>query len=133
MISLRSAIVAFMSGLLLALGWVIYLDGELQSHDAFNGWYFLPCLFSTVAAVMLNLVSIKYISSNNAVKAWVFVWLVVHFLCIGCAIYILSTGFAPEDNYAGITILLQTVIVMMSAILYFMGRKPITSSGNFLE
>lgn len=121
-ISIRAALVSFLSGVLLVLSWTLFIDGQTQSHDAFVGTFVLPPLAATFAAVMVNLVSVKQVARNNAVKVWLFIWVTVHLICVGTSIYILTKSFAPDDNYAGITILLQTVIVMFAGMLFFVGR-----------
>jgi 4-amino-4-deoxy-L-arabinose transferase-like glycosyltransferase len=121
-ISIRAALVSFLSGVLLVVSWTLFIDGQTQSHDAFVGTFVLPPLAATFAAIMVNLVSVKQVAKNNAVKVWLFIWVTVHLICVGASIYILTKSFAPDDNYAGITILLQTVIVMFAGMLFFVGR-----------
>ena len=134
MISIRAAVVSFLSGVLLVLSWTIFIDGQTQSHDAFVGTFVLPPLAATFAAIMINLVSVKQVARNNAVKVWLFIWVTVHVICVGASIYILTKSFAPDDNYPGITILLQTVIVMFSGMLFFVGRfSPGSQESNPLD
>lgn len=121
MVSVKGAIVGFFSGVLFVLAWVVFIDGQVVSHDKFPPNHLIPTLFATLAAIMVNMVSINYI--NNKVKVWLFVWFTVHCVCIGVTSYILATDYSPEDNYAGIALFLQTIIMLLAGILFFIGRK----------
>ena len=131
MISLQSALVGFFSGVLVTLSWVFFIDGQLSSHDKLAGTHLLPCLFATIAAIAVNLVSINDVSGDRViVKAWLFFWVTVQCICIGAAIFILSVEYPVFDNYPGIAIMIQTILCMLSAFLFFIGKKR-TDSTSF--
>jgi len=125
MISLKGALVGCFTGILLALAWVIFIDGQVHSHDRFPPLHILPPLFATVGAIMMNMVSIHTVSEteNTKAKVWLFFWVTVETICIGSAIFILSTQYPIDDNYAGVSIMLNTVFTMFAAFLFFIGRK----------
>jgi len=116
--------VGFFSGGLFALAWILFIDGQTQSYDPFVGTYIVPPLLTTVGAIMLNFVSVNQVSKSREVKIWIFCWITVLFIAIGGAIYILTVDYPPDDNYAGITILLQTIVMTMAGLVFFIGRKP---------
>lgn len=126
MITVKNAIVGFITGVLITLSWVLFLDGQIHSHDRFPPLHILPPLFATGAAVMLNLVTIEEAEENTKVKIWIFFWVTVQTVCVGSSIFILSTEYPMDDNYAGITIMLNTVFIMFAAFLFFVGRKQAT-------
>lgn len=121
MITIKGALIGFFSGVLFVFAWIIFVDGQITSHDKFPPTHLIPTLISTFATIMVNLVSINHI--NNKVKVWLFIWFVVQCVCIGVSSFILATDYSPEDNYAGIALFLQTVIMMFAGLLFFVGRK----------
>ena len=129
MITIKSALIGFFTGCLLTIAWVIFIDGQITSHDRFPPLHIIPPLFAMIAAVMVNLVSINDINSSIIIKVWLFVWFTIQSLCIGSSIYILSTNYPPDDNYAGVTILIQTILVMFASFIFFIGRKK--ENGDF--
>jgi len=125
MITIKLAIVGFITGILLSTSWIIFIDGQTQSPDRFNGTHIIPPLIATLAAILVNLTTVETTINKLIAKIWVFIWFTVSTICIGAAIYILATDYpSPNvDNYPGVCILLQTVIVFMAGILFFIGRK----------
>lgn len=122
MISIRAILIGFFSGVILTVGWVIFIDGQLVSHDKFPPTHILPPLFSTFSAICINLVSLNDVSEKIQVKVWLFLWVTVQCICIGTSIFILSTQYAMDDNYAGVSILMQTLLCMIATFLFFIGR-----------
>lgn len=123
MISLKGALVGCFTGVFLALAWVIFIDGQIHSHDAFPGTHILPPLFATLSAVMMNLVYVGHVEENTKVKVWLFFWITVECVCIGASIFILSTEYPIEDNYAGVSLMLNTIFVTFAGFLFFVGRS----------
>lgn len=122
MISIRAILIGFCSGIILTVGWVIFIDGQLVSHDKFPPTHILPPLFATFSAICINLVSLNDVSEKVQVKIWLFFWVTVQCICIGTSIFILSTQYAFDDNYAGVAILIQTLLCMIATFLFFIGR-----------
>ena len=118
---MKIALVGFFSGVLFVLSWIIFLDGQVTSHDAFPPTHILTPLICTLATIMVNLVSPNHI--NNKVKVWLFIWFTIQCVCIGVSSFVLATDYSPEDNYAGVTLLLQNAIVMFAGLVFFIGRK----------
>lgn len=123
MISLKGALVGCFTGIFLAFSWVIFIDGQIHSHDRFPPLHILPPLFATLGAVMMNLVAIQTISESDKAKVWLFFWVTVQTICVGSAIFILSTQYPIDDNYPGLSIMLNTIFTMFAGFLFFIGRK----------
>jgi hypothetical protein len=123
MISVRVALVGFFSGILFALAWVIFIDGQTTSSDGFIATNIIPCLLCTLATILINIVNVSQVSSNTTAQIWLFIWYTVQTICIGWSIYIIVVVYTPEDNYGGITVFLQTITMTMAGLLFFLGRK----------
>jgi len=124
MITIKLAIIGFTTGILLSISWIIFIDGQTQSPDRFQGTHIIPSLIATLAAILLNFATVEHTITKLAAKIWVFICLTANTICIGAAIYILITAYPPYgNNYPGVCILLQTVIVMLAGLLFFVGRK----------
>lgn len=122
MISLKGALVGLFTGIFLALAWVLFIDGQIHSPDAFPPLHILPPLFATIGAIMMNLVTVEVATNDTRAKVWLFFWVTVQTICIGSAIFILSTEYPINDNYPGLTIMLNTIFIMFGAFLFFIGR-----------
>jgi hypothetical protein len=123
MITLRVALVGFFSGILFALSWVIFVDGQTTSADGFIGTNVIPSLLVTLASIMINLANVDQVAKNTAVKVWLFLWFTLQVTCIGWGIYIIIVVYTPQDNYGGISVFLQTIFMMMAGLVFFLGRK----------
>ncbi len=123
MISIRVALVGFFSGILFGLAWVIYIYGQTVTADKFVPITIWPALIAMVATIMINLADVNQIANFTVVKVWLFLWFTVHALCVGWGIYIVTVVYTPEDNLGGILVLMQTVIMLMAGLLFFLGRK----------
>ncbi len=106
---------------ILTISWVLFIDGQL-GHP-FIGTHILPPLFATLAAICINLVSVHDVAESIKVKVWLFIWVTCQCICVGSAIFILSTDYPIDDNYAGLVILLQAIICMVASFVFFIGRK----------
>jgi hypothetical protein len=122
MISLKGALVGLFTGIFLALAWVLFIDGQIHSPDAFPPLHILPPLFATIGAVMMNLVTVEIATNDTRAKVWLFFWVTVQTICVGSAIFILSTEYPIDDNYPGLAIMLNTIFIMFGGFLFFIGR-----------
>jgi hypothetical protein len=123
MVRLQSILTGVFTGILFTVSWVIFIDAQIMSHDSFPPTHILPPLFASIGAVCINMVTLKKVSEHLAAKVWVFIWLTDQMLCVGAAIFILTTDYAVTDNYAGVAILLQTILCMMSSFIFFAGKS----------
>lgn len=122
---MRIILVGFFTGLLLTLSWVIFIDGQVNSNDAFPPLHILPPLIATIASVLINFVSVNKVAENLKAKIWLFLMVTIQCICIGTSIFILSTQYSITDNYAGVSILIQTILVMIASFLFFIGQRSV--------
>lgn len=124
MISIRGLVVGLLSGFIFGAGWLVFIDAQINSLDAFNWIHVLPPLGVTIAAIMTNLVSPSSVSSIPQVKVWLFIWFTIFCICVGCSIWIIVTEYPPPLNpYPGVGILVQSVLALFATFLFFIGRK----------
>lgn len=123
MISIKGVIVGALTGFLLAMSWLIFVDGQIHAPDRFPPLHMLPPLFSTISVILMNFTNPNHIEENNKVKVWIFFWVTVQTICIGSTIYILSTQYTLDDNWAGVSLMLNTIFLMFAGFLFFVGRK----------
>lgn len=115
--------IGFLSGVLLATSWVIFIDGQINSHDKFPATHILPPLGATIAAICVNLVNVRMVTEHILAKVWLFVWITAQCTCIGAAVFILVTEYPIDSNYPGVAILLQTILCMMASFVFFVGKR----------
>jgi 4-amino-4-deoxy-L-arabinose transferase-like glycosyltransferase len=122
-VRIQSIIIGVSTGILFTVSWVIFIDGQLNTHDSFPGTHILPSLFATLAAICVNLVTVKIVAEHTGGKVWLFFWITVQCICVGAAIFILSTEYPVDANYPGVSMLLQTILCMMASFVFFAGRS----------
>jgi hypothetical protein len=133
MVAIRGAVIGFFTGLLLAGGWWVFIDAQINTTVAFPTMHIIPPLLCTIAGIMINLVSIQQVNSGTAIKVWLFAWLTIICISIGWAVFVTVREYPPTSaNYPGVAIILQTIMVSFAALLLFAGRKPI-STDNFIS
>jgi len=123
MITLKNILIGFSTGIILTLGWFVFIDGQITSHDVFPALHVLPPLFSTLAGILVNLATLEQLNEKTPVKVWTFFWFTVQAVCIGSAIFILSTEYPIDANYPGIALMVSCVLIMFGSILFFVGKS----------
>lgn len=123
MITLKNIFIGFATGIILTLGWFIFIDGQITSYDAFPALHILPPLFATFAAILVNFATLEQLNEKAIVKVWTFFWFTVQAVCIGSAIFILSTEYPMDANYPGIALMISCVLIMFATILFFIGKS----------
>ncbi len=125
--TLRAICVSTVVGVFLALGWWAFIDGAIHAPDVFEAAHLAPPLTATMAGVLFNLVGVSHINGQNAgaVRVWLFTWFTVACTAIGGAIWIAATGYPPDDNWPGVSIVLCCVSVFFASTLFFVGRKNV--------
>lgn len=127
---LKNIFVGLFTGILFSAGWVLFIDAQINTLDAFVAVHIVPCILSSIAGIAINLVSISRISESMEVKIWLFFWFTISCVAIGLAIWFIARDYAPPiPPYPGVSILLQTVFAMMASFLFFVGRKS-TEDGD---
>jgi hypothetical protein len=98
-------------------------------------WYYcLPAIFVTFTNILMNLVNVNQLTNRSSVfdeggnkKAvvWFMLMLASSIVCIGGAIWILAEYYgvgSKDSEWPGVSLLLQTVFVTTSGLLFFFGR-----------
>ncbi|KAJ9460219.1 Transmembrane protein 50-like protein [Diplonema papillatum] len=134
----KRLLLAFASGVIFAAGWVLFVDGEVMSKRAgsesytFKEW--APGLVATIAFVLMNCVTPIALSASNAFydekdtmmnKAWFFFSVLVMFTALTIAVVFMVTTYGSKSGSAqwpGTALLLQTVLVCIAAIVFFLSR-----------
>ena len=103
-------------------------------RDALYPWFApstAPKSLKELASVMKNPL-VKERMSNIGVR---FVILVTGYTIerdfIGAGIYIVAVVYPPDDNIAGISLLVQTIVMTLAGFLFFVGRKNFIDSSSF--
>jgi len=122
---LKNIFVGLFTGILFTTGWVLFIDAQINTLDAFDGVHIIPCILSSVAAIAINMVALSRITESIEVKLWLFFWFTVGCVAVGLGIWFLARDYAPPiPPYPGVSIVLQTVFAIFSGVLYFIARKP---------
>lgn len=116
------------AGMCLGGAFWIYGDGVVAYHFvqkqplAYEFKWAVPGLLISVAVIALNLgVSPSSVIQHWEARLWAFCCLTLAFLGIGLALWILVADehIGGGANWASISILLQTMLVMVAGILFF--------------
>ena len=135
--TLRNTLVSVACGLLFSLGWWLLIDGILQSKGTFLFSYSLPAVFCTMAGIALNLVSKEHMLETSDLfsqgdiggktRLWTFSMLTIAFVCIGGSIWILAQHYSDgptfSEQWPGVALLFNTILVFISAVAFFIARS----------
>ena len=124
MITLKSLLAGLFTGLILGAAWLVFIDSQVTSHDAFPGTHVIAPLMCTLAGVLINFANPQQIEELTAVRVWIFIWFTVQAVCIGNALFILSTQYPADDNYPGVGMLLQTILCVFATMLFLLTKEP---------
>lgn len=125
MVAIKLLAISLFSGVLLGGGWWAFFDGVVYAPDAFPWFHIVPPLLATVSFICLNLITFEQLKERTDAKVWMFAWMTVSCLAVGGAIWITAVEYPPtiKDNWPGVAIILQTTLVLLSAVLFFVGRS----------
>jgi len=119
-----------------SIGWWILIDGMAYGAHPPQGVepikvkfeFFIPAIGATIALIMINVVSLDDLNADQdfdnrsgKVKAWLFLSFAFSFGCIAGGIAIMAAKFS--DNWTGVAILLQPIIIFISAFVLLYARK----------
>jgi len=138
-----STVLAYLSGALFSLGWWLWIDATVyancdcpDNHTPDNvkvlGTHYIPGIVSTIALIMINIVSWNDLNGDfmfgdgvsTKAKVWLFVSFIIAFgaLIAGCWIgvtrWFISTNPKPDSVWPGVAIILQNILIFVSATLY---------------
>jgi len=130
MVSAKIIAIGLCTGILIGLGWWAFFDGVVYAPDAFPWSHIVPALGSVLALIMLNLVTIEQLKQLPAVRVWTFISLTLGCICVGGAIWITAAEYPPAlvDNWPGVSIIVQTMLVLIAGVLLFVGRSSMDSN-----
>jgi Uncharacterised protein family (UPF0220) len=130
-----------LSGVVFAVAWWIFIDGvvfgeTIGNAEKFEPYYVIPGIGATIALVMLNCVKLEDAMGSGGgdsgfgsdgstrttiVRAWLFIWFTIMFVCIAGAIWTMAAHYS--DNWTGVAILVQPIVISASAGLLLYTRK----------
>jgi len=153
----RNSLTSYSSGLLFAIAWWMLIDANVLSFtedrdsDVWHGvilwWFYVPGIISTIALIMVNIISYEAISGNgflddsSVLKAriWLFISFILAFGGLLGSGWILFAKYVipsnsddgsgsgsptlPEDKWPGVALFLQNIFIFLSAIILRFGRK----------
>mmetsp|Transcript_51354 Transcript_51354/g.128884 ORF Transcript_51354/g.128884 Transcript_51354/m.128884 type:complete len:146 (-) Transcript_51354:139-576(-) len=137
MVNLRD-IGCVLAGCIAAVAWWIFIDGAAyginvdKATSKMEWYYFLPGIISTVGLILMNIVNLKDAiededdwegsgSRTSRVRVWLFITFTILFCCVGGGIWIMAAHF--PDNWTGVAILLQPILLMFSATFLLFVRR----------
>lgn len=136
MLPLRVILVGFISGALIAGGWWLFFDGIVYAPDAFPWLHVLPPIGSMITFICLNLANYELMVSAEhgpCVRIWIFFFLVLGCVSIGVAIWITAIEYPLDiaSNWPGIAIVLQTTMILLASILFFVGKSMFSGNDTY--
>jgi len=151
--NLRGDIMAYLSGVIFATGWWLWIDAHAWVISINGGnnptdvtfWHYVPGIVSTLAILLINAISWDDLGGmsfspafddvQGRVRVWFFLSLVIGFSGIIAAIWIgvehwLSNADA-KYTWPGIVLIFQNVLIFISAVLLRFSRPMKSSQGVF--
>jgi hypothetical protein len=143
----RNAIVSHMAGILFSMGWWFWVDGLVLFPSTIFGTrypflYIVPGITSTIAFIVMAILPWQTLfsdeegfwgegTSRSTYRLWMFIALLCLFGSFLGSILIYVLGFMPlyqqhpqdVSKYAGVTIILQNVLIPLAALLFRFGRS----------
>lgn len=124
---------ATFSGAFFGAGWWCWADACTSGGGATKVSFFpdfLPGIVATIALVMINAVRREELSSSEAfeeevfcrARAWLFMSYVVAFASVIGATMILLAG---KSTAIGVACLMQVILILAAALVFFVARTPI--------
>jgi hypothetical protein len=127
--NLKTKAIGLFVGIIIQGGWWAFFDGVVYAPDAFPWFHIVPGLVAVLSLIMLNLTNIDQLKQIRAARAWAFISLTLSCMCIGAAIWITAVEYPPmiEDNWPGVSIIVQTGMILLGSIALFIGRSTVNS------
>eukprot|EP01012_Entosiphon_sulcatum_P034443 TRINITY_DN4368_c0_g1_i1.p2 TRINITY_DN4368_c0_g1~~TRINITY_DN4368_c0_g1_i1.p2 ORF type:complete len:137 (+),score=20.51 TRINITY_DN4368_c0_g1_i1:840-1250(+) len=123
------------SGSLFAASWWVFIDGIVQAEPGtYDFVLWMPGLLGTLGFLMVNATSPSDFTAGNTfdetnvdrTKVWFFFSVLIAFLSIISAIWIMLDKESVKDTYSGTTVVMQGVLLLSSALVLWFGRAPKT-------
>jgi Uncharacterised protein family (UPF0220) len=134
-----SIMVCIFAGVFLGGGFWVFADGCIdyrvvqQQNISYEFKWVVPGLLTTAAMVALNLgVTPSIVVQKWEGRLWSFSCLTIAFIGIGLSIWILTADaiIGGGSNWAAISILVQTMLVTMGGLLFFIRDGCKTQGGS---
>lgn len=132
-----------LAGIVFSCAWWIFIDGVVFGMEKHKitplPWHYtLPGIFASIALVMLNWIRLEDVmflgvATENSepsradrslakfLRAWAFLWLCVHVVCIISGIWIMVSQYSKI--WTGVAILLQPIVIAGSSVLLLYSRS----------
>ena len=116
--------VSTLTGILIAIGFWVFIDGAIVAKESFPIFHIIPTFLIIISMFAINLSNPSQIEKNSAIRCYIFFWFTIAMVAIGISIWITAVEYpAPMNSWPGVSIILQTMLIFMAGILYFIGRK----------
>jgi len=136
-LSLPREAIAAVSGIMFGVGWLILVDGNVYENlvihkQRIEFWYYVPGIIATVALFMTNIVNLEALNPyswlfedgvSTRIRAWLFLSFVLNFGAITASIWLLVAKFHTDDQWPGIAMVLQSVILFISSLLLMWAKS----------
>ena len=123
MLTAREILCALVAGILVGGGWWAFMDGVFYAPDVMPWIHILPPVGATVGFIALNVITLDVMTAHAAARVWAFASLTLLGVSIGGAIWITTSEYPADDNWPGVAIIVQALLLLVGAILFFIGRS----------
>ncbi|XP_037934082.1 transmembrane protein 50B [Teleopsis dalmanni] len=129
----RNKKVSLIAGILFFSAWWILIDAMSADgqHQITTGHVFIG-VFGTISFFMVNTVKNSHITEENTsesgariAKIWLLIGFVIGFASIIAAVWVMIDDFinTKKDNWLGVALLLQNVLLLFGSLVYKYGRE----------
>lgn len=113
----------FFSGILFCTGIAFFFDGIIASNNSFEVTHLIPLFISLMAMFCTNLMTPDKLEKSDSSKVWVFFFITCHMISVGISMWITTNSYSVDDNYPGVSLILSTMNILFSSIIYFIGNS----------
>lgn len=111
------------TGLLLGIGLWVFADGIIASQDNFEWSHIIPVMLSFLSIICINMMSPDRIEESGPIKIWLFFFVTLAMIAVGVSIWITTNDYTADDNYTGVTLIIQSTLTFIAGMIYFIGKK----------
>ena len=143
---LRASILSTIAGILMGIGWWVYIGETADTDDKWTkdaaAYSWLPATVGTIAFIMLNAFKFNVLvdsdglddpSASCKARVWMLVTLLMFAGSFSGAIIFFVNNYAKHehknrDQGAGISVMLNSIFILVSAIIMRVGTATMESS-----
>eukprot|EP01120_Amphizonella_sp_Union-15-10_P009054 TRINITY_DN3355_c0_g1_i2.p1 TRINITY_DN3355_c0_g1~~TRINITY_DN3355_c0_g1_i2.p1 ORF type:complete len:154 (-),score=17.94 TRINITY_DN3355_c0_g1_i2:76-537(-) len=140
--NVRETIMSYLSGITFAVGWWLWIDANAlhaveKDEVSITFWHWVPGIIATIALFMINAVSWTDLQGfgfgsldddvQKRARLWLFFSFAIAFGCVTASIWIAIVHWFQiegSNSWPGIAIILQTLLILGSAVFYRFSRWP---------